>query len=150
MDKGIYIESKYINAFCQSKKYKHYIIRVDHYSSGWYMVSGFLSVTDSAKKKHKTIFDKYRSKDKKTIVQSDGFQVEKEINFEGGIFSDDSYLCPYCGNTSIVKCGQCGSVCCNVTDSTFFRCKCGHSGEISGRIQSLRTINNGVEKMKMK
>lgn len=150
MDKGSYIESKYINAYCQSKKYKHYIIRVDHYTNGWYMVSGFLSATDAAKKKHKTIFDKYRGKGSTTPSQQDDIKVEEEVNFDGGIFSDDSYSCPHCGNTSIVKCGQCGRVCCNQTGSSFFRCLCGHSGEISGKIKSLRTINNGAEKMKKK
>ena len=150
MEKGSYIESKYINAYCQSKKYKHYIIRVDHYTNGWYMVSGFLSATDAAKKKHKTIFDKYLSKDSATLTQQDGIKVEEEVNFDSGIFCDDSYSCPYCGNASIVKCGKCGRVCCNKTGSTFFRCLCGHSGEISGTIKSLRTINNGAEKMKKK
>lgn len=147
MEKGAYIESKYINAYCQSKKYKHYIIRVDHYTNGWYMVSGFLAAVDSAKKKHKTIFDKYRSKGSTTSTQQDDIKVEEEVNFNGGIFCDDSYSCPYYGNTSIVKCGR---VCCNKTGSTFFRCLCGHSGEISGTIKSLRTINNGAEKMKKK
>ena len=150
MDKGSYIESKYINAYCQSKKYKHYIIRVDHYSNGWYMVSGFLSAADASRKKYTTIFDKYRRKSATTSLPQDDFMVEEEISFSGGIISDDYYSCPYCGNTSIVKCGKCGRVCCNPDNSKFFRCLCRNSGTISGTIQSLRTIDNGAEKMKKK
>ncbi len=151
MDKGTYLESKYINAYCQSKEYKHYIIRLDHYVSGWYMVSGFLSNADSAKKKkYMTIFDKYRSKKNDTSVQNDNIEIEKEINMEGGLFSSDSYSCPYCGNTDIVRCGQCGEVCCNARSSKYFRCKCGNSGKVAGNIKSLKTINNGAEKMKKK
>ena len=150
MNKGSYIESKYINAYCQSKKFKHYIIRVDHYTNGWYMVSGFLSVADSAKKKYNTVFDKYFRKQPSSTEQQNDLMVEDEATFNNGLFSDDSYCCPYCGNTSIVKCGKCGRVFCNAEGSSYFRCVCGHSGPISGTISSLKTINNGAEKMKKK
>ena len=45
--------------------------------------------------------------------------------------------CPYCGNEDIVRCGACGKLKCHDSSSKWFRCSCGNSGEISGRIRSM-------------
>lgn len=47
------------------------------------------------------------------------------------------YRCPYCGNEDIVRCGACGKLKCHDSSSKWFRCSCGNSGEISGRIRSM-------------
>ena len=47
------------------------------------------------------------------------------------------YRCPYCGNEDIVRCGACGKLKCHDSSSKWFRCNCGNSGEISGRIRSM-------------
>ncbi len=47
------------------------------------------------------------------------------------------YKCPYCGNKDFVRCGKCHALTC-YDDSGVFTCAfCGHSGRVTGVIDSL-------------
>ena len=80
------------------------------------------------------------------LVQTYGVkEKERSARTSGGSRSIDmsqtrigpQYKCPYCGNDSIVRCGACGQLKCHDSAKTWFRCSCGHSGEIRGTIQSM-------------
>lgn len=47
------------------------------------------------------------------------------------------YKCPYCGNTEFVRCGKCRKLTCYSGRGTFHCEHCGHSGEVTGYIESL-------------
>lgn len=47
------------------------------------------------------------------------------------------YRCPYCGNTSFVQCGACHKLTCYSGNGNFACDHCGHTGEVSGTIDSL-------------
>ena len=62
---------------------------------------------------------------------------------KGGFFIGDM-KCPYCGNKSFVKCGNCGELTCFPEGGTRFKCiPCGNQGEISGTISNMNgNVNN--------
>lgn len=48
------------------------------------------------------------------------------------------YKCPHCGNTSYVRCGNCGKLTCLKADSNTFKCAhCSSNGKITGSIEKI-------------
>lgn len=47
------------------------------------------------------------------------------------------YKCPHCGNTSFVKCGNCGKLTCYSGNGNFTCDHCGNSGTVEGTIDNL-------------
>ena len=74
---------------------------------------------------------------------------KSELQVDGGIYTGNSYSCPYCGNRDIVKCSSCGGITC-YNGNGMFECKfCGNAGEVSGAIESL-SVESGNEAKKGK
>lgn len=107
----------HIQAKC-SKKHLEFDIRLEFDKGCWYMVYA------TPKGKVSTEF----------MEKNDNM-----LKLNGGLYAGKDYACPYCGNKSIVRCGNCGYITCN-DGSKFFKCDyCDNSGEISGRITSVYT-----------
>lgn len=69
---------------------------------------------------------------------------QKKMQVKGAFFIGDM-KCPFCGNTSFVKCGSCGELTCFPADGKYFKCiPCGNSGEVSGTISDMSgDMDNG-------
>ena len=55
-----------------------------------------------------------------------------------GAFFIGDMRCPFCGNSSFIKCGSCGELTCFKEGGTHFKCiPCGNQGEVSGTISDM-------------
>ena len=53
------------------------------------------------------------------------------------------YKCPWCGDTSFVRCGKCQNLTCYDSSGTFTCAHCGRSGKVSGYIESIKVTHSG-------
>lgn len=87
---------------------------------------------------------KHTKKEKVSLLSKVNFKTSFDSNSlsEGssniqGAFFIGKHQCPFCGNTSFVKCGTCKEFSCHKEGEPHFDCViCGHSGEIKGKISS--------------
>jgi len=112
--------TKHIRATCRKTK-GEFIIRLEHEKNGWYMV--------------------YATKAEP--LQNSSVAIEHaELKFNDGLFVGSEYSCPFCGDYSIVRCGNCGGITCNDGGKSFNCAYCDNFGEVSGKITSVYLENS--------
>jgi predicted RNA-binding Zn-ribbon protein involved in translation (DUF1610 family) len=76
--------------------------------------------------------------DPEGLAYGEGNGVDQEVDFSNSR-RGPQYKCPWCGNTEIVKCGNCHEITCWEDNNLNFHCiRCGISDTISGHITSVK------------
>lgn len=70
----------------------------------------------------------------------------KHLIADGGIFTENTYHCPICGNKDIVRCGKCHNITCYDGSGTFKCAYCGNRGKVCGTIQQIYVHDSGMKK----